>query len=203
MLPGSPDCGWRLDDVYEWVGGNLMQVPTLTEDDRQLLLESASCLNAGLIPVRSSAPASPQGFDDRVSWDQILVPLSWKKVQDFGEVARLAHSRKNEARLLRCQWNWLGSRFALHDGNGQGLHEIRSVCVVPLWWGLSRKPGQFGAASSSFSLGDSSRNSLSERNQDDTASPGFLHHADHGRAATFSAPGNQVFSADRPTRIWN
>ena len=75
------------DDVYRWVGGNLLHVPTLTEDDRQLLLESASCLNCWVDPNAIFGPASPQGFDDRISWDHLLAPLSWKKVQDFGDVA--------------------------------------------------------------------------------------------------------------------
>jgi Glycosyl transferase family 2/Bifunctional DNA primase/polymerase, N-terminal len=75
------------DDVYEWVGRDLMQVPTLTGDERQLMLESASCLNAWVDPNAILAPAVPHGFDSSVTWDQILVPLGWKKVRDFGEVA--------------------------------------------------------------------------------------------------------------------
>ena len=44
-LPGLPAGVGDVDDVYECVGGNLMNLPTLTDDARQLLLESASCLN--------------------------------------------------------------------------------------------------------------------------------------------------------------
>lgn len=86
-LPGLPAGVGDVDEIFEWVGGNLMHVPTLTEDDRQLLLESASCLNSWADPSTIFGSASPQGFDARISWDQILVPLSWKKVQDFGDVA--------------------------------------------------------------------------------------------------------------------
>jgi hypothetical protein len=51
------------------------------------LLESASCLNAWLDPSTICAPAGPDGFDASVSWEQILVPLRWRKVRDFGDVA--------------------------------------------------------------------------------------------------------------------
>ncbi len=86
-LPGSATAFGEFDKAYEWVGGDLTQVPTLTEDERQLLLESASCLNAWVNPDAILAPAGPDGFDNGVSWEQILVPLGWRKVRDFGEVA--------------------------------------------------------------------------------------------------------------------
>ena len=87
VLPGSPDRGDGLDEVSTWLGQDLTEVPTLTEDERQLLSESASCLNAWVGPNAILAPASPEGFDSRVTWEQILVPLRWRKVRDFGEVA--------------------------------------------------------------------------------------------------------------------
>jgi Glycosyl transferase family 2 len=87
VLPSAPAAFGEFDRAYEWVGGDLTQVPTLTEDERQLLLESASCLNAWVSPDAILAPAGPNGFDSGVSWEQILGPLHWRKVRDFGEVA--------------------------------------------------------------------------------------------------------------------
>jgi len=83
-LPGLPAA---FGDVYEWVGRDLTEAPTITEDERQLLLESASCLNAWANPRTISAPACPDRFDSTVPWEKILVPLQWNKIKDFGEVS--------------------------------------------------------------------------------------------------------------------
>src|SRR4030095_12302909 len=72
----------EFDKAYEWVGADLTQVPTLTEDERQLLLESAGCLNAWVSPDAILAPAGPDGFDNGVRWEQILLPLGWREVRD-------------------------------------------------------------------------------------------------------------------------
>ncbi len=87
VLPGLPAAFGDFYDAYDWVGRDLSEAPTITEDERQLLLESVRCLNAWVDPNATLAPASPDGFDDQVSWEQILVPLRWTKVRDFGEVA--------------------------------------------------------------------------------------------------------------------
>ena len=86
-LPGLPAAFGDFDDVYEWVDRDLTEAPTITEDERQLLLESASCLNAWVDPNTILAPASPDGFDSGVTWEKILVPLQWKKIKDCGEVS--------------------------------------------------------------------------------------------------------------------
>ena len=87
VLPSALADFPEFDRAYEWVGGDLTQVPTFTEDERQLLLESAGCLNAWVSPDAILGPADSNGFDNSVSWEQILVPLLWKKVSDFGDVA--------------------------------------------------------------------------------------------------------------------
>ena len=85
VLPDS-NCG-DLGETYEWLGRGLSEVPTVTEEERQLLLESATCLNAWIEPNAIFAPAVPDGFDASVTWEKILLPLRWKKVKDFGEVS--------------------------------------------------------------------------------------------------------------------
>jgi hypothetical protein len=87
VLPGLPTTYGDFDEVYEWVGHDLSEVPTITEDERQLLLESASCLNAWVDPNSILAPIAPDRFDSQVPWEEILVPLHWKKIADFGEVS--------------------------------------------------------------------------------------------------------------------
>jgi len=87
VLPGSPARCAGLGETYEWIGGDLTEIPTITADEHQLLLESASCLNAWVDPNAILAPAGPAGFDSRVTWDQVLLPSGWRKVKDFGEVA--------------------------------------------------------------------------------------------------------------------
>jgi len=86
-LPGLPAAFGDFDDVYEWGGRDLTEAPTFTEDERQLLLESASCLNAWANPSTIFSPASPDGFNSSVTWEKILVPLQWKRIKDFGEVS--------------------------------------------------------------------------------------------------------------------
>jgi len=87
VLPGSPAACGDVNEVYAWVGRDLTDVPTIAEDERQLLLESASCLNAWVDPGAILAPAGPDGFDSSVTWEKILGPLRWRKVKDFGEAA--------------------------------------------------------------------------------------------------------------------
>jgi hypothetical protein len=87
VLSGSPAACENLSAIFERVGRDLTLVPTITEDERQLLLESATCLNAWIEPNAIFAPAVPDGFDASVTWEKILLPLRWKKVKDFGEVS--------------------------------------------------------------------------------------------------------------------
>jgi hypothetical protein len=87
MLPGSPaGCG-DFNEIHGCVGRDLTSVLTITEDERQLLLESASFLNAWIDPAAILAPSSPNGFDSSVPWEKILIPLGWTTIKDFGEVA--------------------------------------------------------------------------------------------------------------------
>jgi Glycosyl transferase family 2/Bifunctional DNA primase/polymerase, N-terminal len=86
-LPGLPAALGESDNVYEWVNRDLSEAPTISEDERQLLLEAASCLNAWANPSSTYAPEGADGFDSGVTWEKILVPLGWAQVKEFGEVA--------------------------------------------------------------------------------------------------------------------
>lgn len=86
-LPGSPaPCG-DLNETYDWCSRDLTEVPTITEDERQLLLETAGCLNAWVHPSAVITSESPEGFEMTMSWEQILLPLGWKRIREFGEAA--------------------------------------------------------------------------------------------------------------------
>jgi glycosyl transferase family 2/bifunctional DNA primase/polymerase-like protein len=91
VLPDFPAAFGDSNEAYEWVGRDLSEAPTISEDERQLLLEGASCLNAWANPSIVYAPDGPDGFDSGVTWEKILVPLGWAQVKEFGEVA-LWHS---------------------------------------------------------------------------------------------------------------
>ena len=78
-------CG-DLNETYG-VAGDLTEVPTITEDERQLLLESASCLNGWVDPSTVITSESPEGFERTMSWEEILLPLGWKRIREFGEAA--------------------------------------------------------------------------------------------------------------------
>jgi Glycosyl transferase family 2/Bifunctional DNA primase/polymerase, N-terminal len=87
VLPDFPAAIGDSNQAYEWVDRDLSEAPTISEDERQLLLESASCLNAWANPSVVYAPEGPDGFDSGATWEKILVPLGWAQVKEFGEVA--------------------------------------------------------------------------------------------------------------------
>ena len=45
--------------------------------------KAASCLNAWVDPSAHSSPAGPDGFDNSVTWEQILVPLRLEEGKRF------------------------------------------------------------------------------------------------------------------------
>jgi Glycosyl transferase family 2/Bifunctional DNA primase/polymerase, N-terminal len=86
-LPGSPAACGDLNETYDWCSRDLTEVPTITEDERHLLLESASCLNGWVDPRTVITSESPEGFERTMSWEEILLPLGWKRIREFGEAA--------------------------------------------------------------------------------------------------------------------
>jgi hypothetical protein len=74
VLPGSPASCCEFEEVYEWVGRDLTQAPSITEDERQLLLESAGYAD---MKSRLEAAAAP-GSTFRHTARELLALAAWR-----------------------------------------------------------------------------------------------------------------------------
>jgi len=93
LLPGShPECH-PSNQEYLLLQGNLAEIPTISGEERLLLLESARALN-GYIKLHKvgSGPSGKTGsrpgadFNVKADWSEILEPHGWKKAGQRGEV---------------------------------------------------------------------------------------------------------------------
>lgn len=94
VAPGSPPDCHELKLPYELLGDHhLTKIPTITGEERELLINAARVLSEYLQPSKIiSGPTSPIGgrpgddFNARVEWGAILTPHGWKRVDAAGEV---------------------------------------------------------------------------------------------------------------------
>jgi len=93
LLPGShPECH-PSNQEYILLQGNLAEIPTISGEERLLLLESARALNGYIKPHKIvSGPSGKTGsrpgddFNVKADWSEILEPHGWKKAGQRGEV---------------------------------------------------------------------------------------------------------------------
>ncbi|MEE8161720.1 MAG: YfjI family protein, partial [Acidobacteriota bacterium] len=93
IAPGSPDGCHPLTKPYERLDGQLTDIPTITGEERELLLNAARALNEYVEPKRvisgdSDASSDRPGddFNTRASWEEILEPHGWEKAGERGDV---------------------------------------------------------------------------------------------------------------------
>jgi len=93
VAPGSPKKCHRLKKSYKLLEGNLTEIPTITSEERELLLSAARALNEHIeskriISGNSDASGNRPGddFNARASWEEILEPHDWEKAGERGEV---------------------------------------------------------------------------------------------------------------------
>jgi hypothetical protein len=95
LVPPSP--AWCHPDHKEYVlrQGDLAAIPTITEEERAILLNCARTLTQYVEPARVYAPRQPTATDgtrpgDRfaaqVAWEDILIPHGWRVVGHRGAV---------------------------------------------------------------------------------------------------------------------
>jgi len=94
IAPGSPEGCHPLKKPYELLEGNLAEIPSITSEERELLLNAARALNEYVEPRQViSGDSNLNGdrpgddFNSRASWEEILEPKGWEKVEERGEVA--------------------------------------------------------------------------------------------------------------------
>ena len=93
LLPGCPAVCHELRKPYVLRQGDLMRIPTVTPEEREILLSCARVFDEMPHEPRKTirAPSSPNGnrpgdeFGARTDWGAILVPHGWKRIYARGE----------------------------------------------------------------------------------------------------------------------
>jgi Bifunctional DNA primase/polymerase, N-terminal len=94
LVPPSPATCHTLNRPYVLAQGDFAHIPTITEDERGLLLACARALNEYVEPERLWTPRQPTATDGtkpgdifaaKVSWDDILLPHGWTVAYRKGE----------------------------------------------------------------------------------------------------------------------
>ena len=93
VAPGSPDGCHPLRKLYKLLQGDLAEIPTITSEERELLLNAARALNECVEPkcvISGGSDASGDrpgdDFNAKASWEEILEPRGWEKVGERDEV---------------------------------------------------------------------------------------------------------------------
>jgi len=93
IAPGSPEGCHQLRKLYKLLQGNLAEIPTITGEERDLLLNAARALDESVEPKRVisgdsdvSGDRPGDDFNAGASWEEILEPRGWEKVEERGEV---------------------------------------------------------------------------------------------------------------------
>jgi hypothetical protein len=108
IAPISPAACHPLKKPYKLLHGDLPDIPTITPDERHLLLQAARSFNAYAEPERTivhkakAQTASLNGdrpgdvYNARASWDEILLPHGWTRVGQRDEVTLWKRPGKQE-----------------------------------------------------------------------------------------------------------
>ena len=115
IVPGSPAACHPLKKVYKQLNGSLTDIPIITGEERELLLNACRALNeyikpAQIVTGRGEVSDNRPGddFNARAQWEEILEPWGWKKVGSRGEATDWQRPSKtvgSSATVLfgRCQ----------------------------------------------------------------------------------------------------
>ena len=99
IIPPSPPACHPMNKSYALMQGDLTQIPEITPDERNILLNSARTFNTYVNPARvvsgytiKAAPSTPVGdrpgdiFADAVSWAELLEHHGWTLAGSRGEL---------------------------------------------------------------------------------------------------------------------
>jgi len=125
LAPGSPKTCHPLRKSYKLLEGDLAKIPTIANEERELLLNSARVLNEyfeakRLISGNSDASGNRPGddFNTSASWEEILEPHGWEKAGSRGEVTYWRRPHKEQG--ISATTNIGGSNLL--------------VCLFYQWW---------------------------------------------------------------------
>ena len=92
-VPGSPGACHPTCRPYELVRGDLTNIPEVSEEERNLLLDAARSFNEVIKPKRvvrgpshSTGDRPGDDFNARASWAEILQPHEWEQIRRRQEV---------------------------------------------------------------------------------------------------------------------
>jgi hypothetical protein len=117
LIPPSP--AWCHPDHKAYVlrQGDLANIPTITPDERAILLNGARTFNEFVEPERlwTLREASPSTIGERpgdlfaqaVEWSDVLIPHGWRKIGQRGEVGLWC--RPGKKRGLSATTGWQGT----------------------------------------------------------------------------------------------
>lgn len=95
IAPGSPAACHPSGKTYRLVKGDFSQIPTVTPDERNLLLDCARSFNEVVTPKAETRRPSPgiatgnrpgDDFNRSVTWGEILEPAGWKLLRRVGDI---------------------------------------------------------------------------------------------------------------------
>jgi hypothetical protein len=113
LIPPSPPACHRLNRPYTLSQGDLAHIPTITEDERAILLNCARALNEYVEPARVNTPRQdtvPTGerpgdlYAANVEWTDLLIPHGWRVVGHRGEVTHWRRPGKKDGLSATTGW---------------------------------------------------------------------------------------------------
>jgi hypothetical protein len=133
VIPPSP--AWCHPDhkLYELRQGDLAHIPTITEDERAILLNGARVLHAYVEPERVYTPrerSSPIGdrpgdlFAANVPWEDILLPHGWRVVGHRGGV--MLWCRPGKPGGISATTGHCGDRLYVFSSNAAPFEPMRA-----------------------------------------------------------------------------
>jgi hypothetical protein len=133
LIPPSP--AWCHPDhkMYELRQGDLADIPTITEDERDILLNCARALTQYVEPERVYTPRHATATDGtrpgdifaaNVSWEDILRPHGWRVVGHHGEVTRWCRPGKRGG--LSATTGYCGDHLYVFSSNAHPFEPERA-----------------------------------------------------------------------------
>lgn len=133
----------------------LTAVPTITPEERKILLDAARRLNRWQEPVRRQGHFRPSmsvagdrpgdDFNRRASWDEILVPRGWTKVGHRGDVEDWQRPGKSEGSSATVNYEGSGLLYVF-SSNADPFEDGRAYSKFEAYAMLEHKGDFSGAA---------------------------------------------------------
>jgi hypothetical protein len=152
LIPPSPAKCHKLNRPYVLSQGDLAHIPTITEDERAILLKCARALTQYVEPERVYTPRQdtvPTGerpgdlYAANVDWTDILIPHGWRIVGHRGEVTQWCRPGKHEG--ISATTGHCGDHLYVFSSNAHPFEPMRAYCKFTAY-ALLNTGGDFSKA---------------------------------------------------------